>query len=53
MPKGGSSGWGSSRTRIQGLGASLTQESPATLGAITFNGDGTKCIGLLRRGACR
>jgi hypothetical protein len=27
-------------------------EQPATLGAITFRGNGTRCIGLLRRGAC-
>ena len=28
-------------------------DQPATLGAITFNGDGTRCIGLLRRAGCR
>jgi len=27
-------------------------DPPATLGAITFRGNGTRCIGLLRRGAC-
>ena len=28
------------------------QEQPATIGAITFRGNGTRCIGLLRRGSC-
>jgi len=28
------------------------QDQPATIGAITFRGNGTRCIGLLRRGAC-
>ena len=39
---------------IQSLGGdlSLGQTQPGTLGAITFNGGGTICIGLLRRGAC-
>ena len=27
-------------------------DTPATLGAITFRGNGTRCIGLLRRGTC-
>lgn len=27
-------------------------EQPATLGAITFRGNGVRCIGLLRRGVC-
>jgi hypothetical protein len=27
-------------------------DQPATLGAITFRGNGTRCIGLLRRGVC-
>jgi hypothetical protein len=27
-------------------------DQPATIGAITFRGNGTRCIGLLRRGAC-
>lgn len=49
----------SSRSRvsispIQSLGGDLfsPQDQPATLGAITFRGDGTQCIGLLRRGRC-
>jgi hypothetical protein len=28
------------------------QDQPATLGAITFGGSGSRCIGLLRRGSC-
>jgi hypothetical protein len=37
------------------LGASLSSgpyDQPATLGAITFSGDGSRCIGLLRRVNC-
>lgn len=30
-----------------------TQDHPATLGAVTFNGDGSRCIGLLRRFSCK
>lgn len=26
---------------------------PATLGTITFRGDGSRCVGLLRRGSCK
>jgi hypothetical protein len=39
---------------IQSLGGDLGmgQEQPATLGAITFNGNGTRCIGLLTSGVC-
>lgn len=32
------------------IGAGIGQ--PATLGAITFQSNGVRCIGLLRRGAC-
>lgn len=33
---------------------SLSRENqPATLGAISFHGDGTRCVGLLRRGSCK
>jgi hypothetical protein len=42
--------------RFESLGASLSAsqyDQPATLGAITFRGDGTSCIGLLRRGICK
>ena len=42
--------------RFESLGTSLSAQQydqPATLGAITFRGDGTNCIGLLRRGNCR
>ena len=42
---------------IQSLGndLSITQQrdAPATLGAITFHSDGTRCIGLFRRSTCR
>jgi hypothetical protein len=34
-------------------GAFATNTEPATWGAITFNGDGSRCIGLLRRGTCK
>ena len=34
-------------------GAFATNNEPATWGAVTFHGDGSKCIGLLRRGACK
>ena len=40
---------------IEGLGSSLMPtpyDQPATLGAITFSGDGSRCIGLLRRVNC-
>ena len=40
---------------IESIGSDILvgQDSdPATLGAITFRGNGTRCIGLLRRGAC-
>jgi hypothetical protein len=39
---------------IQNIGEDFTTErdQPATLGAITFGGNGTRCIGLLRRGSC-
>jgi hypothetical protein len=30
----------------------MSQDQPATLGAVTFRSGGTKCIGLLRRSAC-
>jgi len=33
---------------VVGAGA----DRPATLGGITFQGNGSRCIGLLRRGAC-
>jgi hypothetical protein len=42
--------------RFESLGASLSAsqyDQPATLGTITFRGDGTRCIGLLRRGGCQ
>lgn len=30
-----------------------TQDHPATLGAITFNGDGSRCLGLVDRFKCK
>jgi len=30
----------------------MAPDQPATLGAITFHGSGTKCMGLFRRGNC-
>ena len=41
--------------RFESLGAGLSAQQydqPATLGMLTFKGDGTRCIGLLRRGRC-
>src|SRR5215510_661358 len=40
---------------VESIGSDILvgQDSdPATFGAITFRGNGTRCIGLLRRGAC-
>jgi hypothetical protein len=39
---------------IQSIGSDILvgQDQPATFGAITFQGSGTRCIGLLRRGGC-
>jgi hypothetical protein len=39
----------------EGLGADLTPggDQPATFGAISFRNDGTRCIGLVRRGSCK
>ena len=39
---------------VQNIGTDLTvgMEQPATFGAITFQNTGSRCIGLLRRGAC-
>jgi hypothetical protein len=39
----------------QSIGRDLSPsyEEPATFGAITFRGDGTRCIGLLTRGRCK
>jgi hypothetical protein len=55
MPQSGSS----SRSTVnippvQSIGGDVlgSQERPATCGAITFQGGGTQCIGLLRRGRC-
>jgi hypothetical protein len=31
---------------------SVGRDQPATFGAITFQGGGSRCVGLLRRGAC-
>jgi hypothetical protein len=39
---------------IQNLGSDIVSapDQPGTFGAITFRGNGTRCIGLLRRGGC-
>jgi hypothetical protein len=39
---------------IQSIGGDILvgQDQPATFGGITFQGSGTQCIGLLRRGRC-
>src|SRR5262249_50183585 len=38
---------------LRGIGNDIvTADQPATLGAITFHGSGTKCMGLFRRGNC-
>jgi hypothetical protein len=42
--------------RFESLGSSLSglpYDQPATLGTMTFRGDGSQCIGLLRRGVCK
>ena len=47
---------GASFEPIQGMGQDLSfpgEEPVATFGAITFRGDGKRCIGLLTRGNCR
>lgn len=38
-----------------GLGSDLLQpyDPPATFGAISFRNDGSRCIGLVRRGNCK
>lgn len=39
---------------IEGIAGDILveQSQPATLGAITFQGNGSRCIGLLRRSNC-
>ena len=32
---------------------SISNDSPGTFGAITFNSDGSRCIGLVRRSNCK
>jgi hypothetical protein len=34
-------------------GAFATSTEPATWGAINFRADGSRCVGLLRRGVCK
>src|SRR5690242_15015996 len=59
-PRGGSNSSASSRgISLDPIRPSLADDlssgrdtSPATLGAITFRGDGSQCIGLFRRGKC-
>jgi hypothetical protein len=40
---------------IQDLGGALSPsfDRPATLGAISFRNDGSRCTGLIRRGSCK
>jgi hypothetical protein len=40
---------------IEDIGRSISvgSEAPGTLGGIMYRGDGTNCIGLLRRGTCK
>lgn len=42
-------------TPMIGMGRdlALSRDEPATFGAITFRGDGTRCVGLLTRGNCK
>jgi hypothetical protein len=40
--------------QVQSMGEDLatTPDQPATIGVITFRGNGTVCVGLLRRAGC-
>ena len=42
-------------TPMIGIGRDLasTRDEAATFGAITFRGDGTRCVGLMTRGNCK
>ena len=46
---------GISLTPMQSIARDVasTRDDTATIGAITFRGDGTRCIGLMRRGNCK
>jgi hypothetical protein len=56
---------GTARLSVPGRGSSVRpldnlgnytlpyHDQVGTLGAVTFQGDGTRCIGLLRRGVCK
>jgi hypothetical protein len=41
-------------TQVQSIAndLSLGKDQPGTFGAVTFRGGGSRCVGLLRRGAC-
>jgi hypothetical protein len=50
--------YGSSRPPMRpieniGSAISMGSDTPGTLGGIMYRGDGTNCIGLLRRGTCK
>jgi hypothetical protein len=40
---------------IENIGSAISagSDTPGTLGGIMYRGDGTNCIGLLRRGTCK
>jgi hypothetical protein len=40
---------------IENIGSAISMgsDTPGTLGGIMYRGDGTNCIGLLRRGTCK
>ena len=42
-------------TPMIGIGRDLasSRDEAVTFGAITFRGDGTRCVGLLTRGSCK
>jgi hypothetical protein len=48
-------GRGPSARALENIGNQILPyyDTPGTLGAVTFQGDGTRCIGLLRRGVCK
>ena len=51
----GTSGRDANGTPMIGMGRDLasTRDEAVTFGAITFRGDGTRCVGLMRGGNCK
>lgn len=49
----GSSSLGLTPIRPSGTDFIYIPEQPATLGSITFRGNGERCVGLLFRGGCK